>query len=257
MRTPLGCRARCRASSSVPAGRRSSPRSSKSRARVGCASASWGAGRTSTDWSFAQCRWENYFTEAAPGREHHQASPSISFATVTRTAVVTARSAIMTGTRIHQLPTAPTRTTSATIRRADAVNTTSRMSPRSTGGGDRRSGLEGSSGWRRPGLSQVGAVRARLCGRGAAVVARAGRRSIGGRSSSSRGLTITTSQLCRSKRHLAPPAWQRSPRRRTSPSTVALLCSVSRAAKTKVTTADRERRRSSVNRSRWAPSSAR
>ena len=254
MRTPLGCRARCRASSSVPAGRRSSPRSPKSRARVDCASASWGAGRASTKWSFAQCRWENYFATASSGRERHQESPSISLATVTRTAAVTARSAIITGIRIHQLPTAPTRTTSATIRRADAVNTTSRMSPRSTGEGGRRSGLEGSSGWRRPGLSQAGAVRARLCGRGAAVVARAARRSTGRRSSSRRGLTMTTSQLCRRKRHLT---CQRSPRRRTSPSTAALLWSASRAAKTNVTTPDRERRRSSVNRSRWAPSSAR
>ena len=53
------------------------------------------------------------------------------------------------------------------------------------------------------------------------------------------------------------PARQRRPRRRTSPSTVALLCSASRAAKTSVTTPVRERRRSSLSRSRWAPSSAR
>src|SRR5215218_10059112 len=47
------------------------------------------------------------------------------------------------------------------------------------------------------------------------------------------------------------------PRRSTSASTAALLCSASRAAKTSVTTPDRERRRRSVSRLRWAPSSAR
>lgn len=50
---------------------------------------------------------------------------------------------------------------------------------------------------------------------------------------------------------------QRRPRRSTSASTAALLCSVSRAAKTSVTTPDRERRRNSVSRSRCTPSSAR
>ena len=57
--------------------------------------------------------------------------------------------------------------------------------------------------------------------------------------------------------HVIGPRRQRRPRRRTSPSTVALLCSASRAAKTSVTTLVRERRRSSLSRSRLAPSSAR
>jgi hypothetical protein len=52
-------------------------------------------------------------------------------------------------------------------------------------------------------------------------------------------------------------ASQRSPRRNTSASTAALLCSASRAAKTSVTTPDRDRRRRSLSRSRCAASSTR
>jgi hypothetical protein len=83
-----------------------------------------------------------------------------SLTTVTRTAVVTARSAVMTGIRIHQLPTAAARTTRATIRRADVVKTISKVSPRSWSGGGRRPETEGSFGCPLPSAARAGGIRA-------------------------------------------------------------------------------------------------
>lgn len=59
----------------------------------------------------------------------HEFESLRSFATVTSTAAVTAKSTIMIGARIHICPTAPARTTSATTNRAHEVKMISNVSP--------------------------------------------------------------------------------------------------------------------------------